>query len=63
MTGLTPEAAVARIDEWCGRNVAWEEIGGGITNHNYLVTVDGGRGGTYVLRVPGAGTDAFIERA
>jgi len=63
VTGLTPEAAVARIDEWRGKDVEWEEIGGGITNHNYLVTVDGGRGGTYVLRVPGAGTDAFIDRA
>lgn len=62
MTGLTPEAAIARIDDWRGKAVDWQEIGGGITNHNYVITVDEGRGGTYVLRVPGAGTDAFIDR-
>lgn len=62
MTAITPEAAIARIDDWRGRTVDWQEIGGGITNHNYVVTVDEGRGGTYVLRIPGAGTDAFIDR-
>ena len=59
---LTPESAVARVDEWRGKDVAIQEIGGGITNHNYLITVDEGRGGKYVLRIPGAGTDAFIDR-
>ena len=62
MTGLTPEAAIARIDDWRGKTVDWQEIGGGITNHNYVITVDEGRDGTYVLRIPGAGTDAFIDR-
>ena len=62
MTALTPEAAIARIDDWRGKQVDFEEIGGGITNHNYLITVDEGRGGKYVLRIPGAGTDAFIDR-
>jgi thiamine kinase-like enzyme len=60
---LTPEAAIARIDEWAGKDVEVEEIGGGITNHNYLLTVDEGRGGAYVLRIPGAGTSTFIDRA
>ncbi len=62
MTGLTPEAAIARIDDWRGKTVDWQEIGGGITNHNYVITIDEGRDGTYVLRIPGAGTDAFIDR-
>jgi thiamine kinase-like enzyme len=62
VTGLTPEAAIARIDDWRGKDVGWQEIGGGITNHNYVITVEEGRGGTYVLRIPGAGTDAFIDR-
>jgi thiamine kinase-like enzyme len=62
VTGLTPEAAIARIDDWRGKTVDWQEIGGGITNHNYVISVDEGRGGTYVLRIPGAGTDAFIDR-
>jgi thiamine kinase-like enzyme len=62
VTGLTPEAAIARIGDWRGKGVEWQEIGGGITNHNYLITVDGGRGGKYVLRLPGVGTDVFIDR-
>ena len=48
------------------RTIRWEELGGGITNHNYIVWVNGGwgnpGGGKYVLRVPGAGTDMFIDR-
>jgi thiamine kinase-like enzyme len=63
---LTPEAAIARIDDWKGRDVRWEPLGGGITNHNYVLTVDGGsgkpNGGKYVMRIPGDGTDAFIDR-
>ena len=42
-------------------------LGGGITNHNYLITVDGTPGeagvGRFVLRIPGDGTDTFIDRA
>ena len=41
-------------------------LGGGITNHNYLITVAGEPGapgvGRFVLRIPGDGTDAFIDR-
>ena len=59
---LTPQAAVARIVEWRGKDIDIKELGGGITNHNYVVTVDGGRGGTYVMRIPGDGTDTFIDR-
>ena len=64
--GLTPDEAIARIDDWKDKDVRWEELGGGITNHNYIVWVNGGwgnpGGGKYVLRVPGAGTDMFIDR-
>ena len=63
---LTPDELIARIDEWKGKEIRWEELGGGITNHNYIVWVNGGwgnpGGGKYVLRVPGAGTDMFIDR-
>ena len=64
--GLTPDEAVTRIADWKGKDIRWEELGGGITNHNYIVWVNGGwgnpGGGKYVLRVPGAGTDMFIDR-
>jgi len=63
---LSPDELIARIDDWKGKDVRWEELGGGITNHNYIVWVNGGwgnpGGGKYVLRVPGAGTDMFIDR-
>ena len=59
---LTPSAAIARIDEWRGKDVDVRELGGGITNRNFVITVDGGRGGKYVMRIPGAGTDTFIDR-
>ena len=62
---LTPEDIIARIDDWKGKDVRYEELGGGITNHNYIVWVDGGpeKGGKkYVMRVPGIGTDMFIDR-
>ena len=63
---LTPDELIARIDEWKGKEIRWEELGGGITNHNYIVWVNGGwgnpGGGKYVLRVPGVGTDMFIDR-
>lgn len=65
--GLTPEAVIARIDDWKGQDVRYEELGGGITNHNYIVWVNGGPGhdggAKYVMRIPGQGTDMFINRA
>jgi thiamine kinase-like enzyme len=63
---LTPEAVIARIDDWRGLNVSCEPLGGGITNHNYVVSVEDGSGeqgwAKYVLRIPGEGTDLFIDR-
>ena len=62
---LTPEEIIARIDDWKGQDVRYEELGGGITNHNYIVWLNGGpeKGGKkYVMRVPGIGTDMFIDR-
>jgi thiamine kinase-like enzyme len=63
---LTPEAAIARISDWDGLDVSFEVLGGGITNHNYVVTVTGRPdlpwGGKYVMRIPGQGSDLFIDR-
>jgi thiamine kinase-like enzyme len=53
------EEVINRIDDWKGRNISYEELGGGITNHNYTVFVDGE---AFVLRIPGEGTDIFIDR-
>jgi thiamine kinase-like enzyme len=66
MSHFGPDEAIARIADWKDKEVRWEELGGGITNHNYIVMVNGGPGnpggGKYVLRVPGQGTDMFIDR-
>jgi thiamine kinase-like enzyme len=50
---MDPAAAVARL--WPGRAPTIEVLGGGITEHNFKVTVDDG---TYVLRT--AGHDAAL---
>ncbi len=50
---------IARIDDWRGKTVRYEPLGGGITNHNYKITVEGK---TYVMRIPGTGTEIFIDR-
>ena len=63
---ISAEDVIARIDDWKGKDVRFEELGGGITNRNYVVTVDGDPGaaavGRFVLRIPGEGTEAFIDR-
>jgi aminoglycoside phosphotransferase (APT) family kinase protein len=52
------EAAVQRV--WPERDARMEVLGGGITNHNAKVEVDGE---TYVLRVAGKDTDLLgIDR-
>ena len=66
MSHFGPDEAIARIADWKDKDVRWEELGGGITNHNYIVWVNGGPGnpggGKYVVRIPGQGTDMFIDR-
>ncbi len=56
---LRVEDIISRIDEWRGKEIHWEPLGGGITNHNYTVYVDDEK---YVMCIPGAGTDIFIDR-
>lgn len=65
MPHVGPDEVIARIEEWRGKSVRWQPLGGGITNHNYGVWVDGAPeagSAKYVMRIPGAGTDRFIDR-
>ena len=56
---MEPEAIAARI--WPGKPFELEVLGGGITNRNFKVTVDGER---YVLRIGGKDTELLgIDRA
>ena len=41
MSDMTPGQVIAQVAEWRDHEVRYEVLGGGITNHNYLVTVDG----------------------
>jgi thiamine kinase-like enzyme len=55
---VDPEGVIERL--WPGRPAAIEPLGGGITNHNYLVRVDDQ---TVVLRIGGKDTDLLgIDR-
>lgn len=56
---ITIEEVIQRIDDWKNKQVTCEPLGGGITNHNYKVSVDGE---TFVVRIPGAETELFIDR-
>jgi thiamine kinase-like enzyme len=56
---MQPEEIAARV--WPGRELVLEPLGGGITNHNFKVAVDGG---TYVLRIGGKDTELLgIDRS
>jgi len=54
------DGIIKKVDIWKNADVRYKPLSGGITNHNYLCTVQGKK---YVLRIPGAGTDTFINRA
>jgi thiamine kinase-like enzyme len=53
------DSIISRVDIWKGKEVKHEILSGGITNPLFKCTVDG-KG--YVLRIPGEGTDMFIDR-
>jgi thiamine kinase-like enzyme len=53
------EAIVQRL--WPGRQASVEVLGGGLTNHNFKVTLEGGE--AYAIRIAGQGTDLLgIDR-
>ena len=55
------DALVARVPEWAGAHVALAPLHGGITNTNYVASVNGHR---YVVRMPGERTELLgIDRA
>ncbi len=57
----TPEDVIARVPLWAeAQELSYKPLGGGITNKNYRVDVDGQ---SYVLRIAGAKTELLgIER-
>ncbi len=56
---ITVDEIIDRIEMWKNKKIKYEPLGGGITNHNFTVHVDNE---VYVVRVPGEGTEIFIDR-
>jgi len=56
---ISIEEVIGKIKDWNDKNVKYEPLGGGITNHNYKVIVNGE---AFVVRIPGAETEIFIDR-
>lgn len=55
------EAAIRRVPQWQGRDVTYGMLVGGINNRNWRIEVAGDER-SYFLKVPGEGTEMFINR-
>lgn len=55
------EAAIARVPEWRGKQAAYTALVGGLMNQNWLVEISGD-GRRYFIKVPGEGSEMFIDR-
>jgi thiamine kinase-like enzyme len=56
------EAILARVPPWAGRSLRYKPVLGGISNVNWRIWVDDAEP-SYFLKVPGKGTEMFIDRA
>lgn len=55
------EAVLARVPVWNAAAIRYRPVHGGISNSNWRVHVDG-EAGSYFVKVPGHGTEMFIDR-
>lgn len=55
------EAAIGRVPQWQGQSIQYAALVGGLTNQNWVVEVAGDPC-SYFVKVPGEGTDLFIDR-
>ncbi|EWY38573.1 choline kinase [Skermanella stibiiresistens SB22] len=58
----TVEAAILGVAAWTDRPVRYRPVLGGISNTNWRIEVEG-EPTAYFLKVPGRGTEMFIDRA
>jgi thiamine kinase-like enzyme len=54
------EAAIRRVPHWPLDSVRYQAVSGGITNSNWRVSAGGG---DYFVKIPGRGTEMFIDRS
>lgn len=55
-------SVVDKNENWRGRAIQMHPVSGGITNENYVISVDGLPQRMFV-KIPGLGTERFIDRA
>jgi thiamine kinase-like enzyme len=55
------ESAIVRVAAWKGRGLSYRPVLGGISNTNFRIEVEGDPLG-YFLKIPGRGTEMFIDR-
>ncbi len=56
------EIAIAAVPQWRGKAARYEPVSGGISNANWRVFIEGDAR-SYFVKVPGKGTEMFIDRA
>lgn len=56
------EAAIRQVPQWEGREIHYGMLVGGLNNRNWRIQV-AGETREFFLKVPGEGTEAFIDRA
>lgn len=56
------EAILGTIEPWAGRAMRYAPVLGGISNTNWRVWVEG-LPGSFFVKIPGRGTEMFIDRA
>ena len=56
------EDAIRRVPAWRGRVLRYAPVSGGISNANWRVSVEG-LAGRFFVKIPGKGTEMFIDRA
>jgi thiamine kinase-like enzyme len=55
------ENALAAVTEWSGRRIYYAPVNGGLQNSNWKLTVEGAQK-RYFMKIPGAGSETFIDR-
>ncbi len=56
------EREIVKVSAWRGRDIAYVPVSGGISNSNWRVRV-AGHARDYFVKIPGPGTEMFVDRA
>jgi len=57
----TVEKALRAVTAWSGKRIRYAPVSGGLQNSNWCLTVEGAPS-RYFMKIPGAGSEAFIDR-